>query len=154
MSTATIFESPAQARDSVHEHGKTRFRCADCGAVKPCPAEPGAAPSGYAVFTDPGRGEVLLCYDCADKRQIADLLDRSKPFGAYLSSDGRTVTTWTGGALGRVTRWNPCRLTRVSYTHGREYRSIHVVDVHGAHWYGRTSPGIYVTLRPCTAPTA
>lgn len=82
-------------------------------------------------------------------RERRELLDRSKPFGCYLSTDGRLVTGWKGNMLGAVAWWNPCELTRRSYTHGESYRSVHVVDVHGAHWHGRGSPGVYITLRPC-----
>jgi hypothetical protein len=32
-------------------------------------------------------------------REKRELLDRSRPFGCYLSGDGRTVTTWKGVAL-------------------------------------------------------
>ena len=91
------------------------------------------------VFSDAG----------VDMRERRELLDRSKPFGCYISRDGRSVTGWKGNVLGTVIDWSPCRLTRRSYTHGSEYRSIKVRDVHGGLWYGRGSPGVCVTLRPC-----
>lgn len=76
-----------------------------------------------------------------------ELLDRSKPYTCYLSSDGKHVTGWKNNVLGIVVDWCPCKLTRRSYIHGKEYRSVSVVDVHGGKWYGRGSPGIVITLR-------
>lgn len=90
------------------------------------------------IFSDEG----------VDLREKRELLDRSRPFGCYISSDGRRVTGWKGNTLGTIFDWSPCKLSRVSFTHGREYRSIKVRDVHGGLWYGRGSPGVCVTLRP------
>jgi hypothetical protein len=84
-----------------------------------------------------------------DIRERRSLLDRSGPFSCYISSDGRRVTGWKDNTLGVVTESRTCRLTRTSYTHGKNYSSIRVEDVHGNNWYGRGSPGICVTLRPC-----
>ena len=113
-----------------------------CGATFP-PVPAGGGAAGYAI-TPEGQH---ICYGCADKRQIADLKDRSKPFFAYLS--GASITTWTGGKLMTVTRSRPCQLTRFSYTHNRNsFRSVHCVDVHGNHWAGRGSDGIAIKLRP------
>lgn len=89
-----------------------------------------------------------ICCECADREQVQGLKDRSKPFGAYLDGDGRTVTTWTGGKLGTVTSSHTIHLARWSYVHGKTMLAIRVRDVHGAMWHGRTSPGMCVTLRP------
>lgn len=91
------------------------------------------------IFSDEG----------VDIRERRALLDRSLPFTAYLSSDGRHLTGWKGNVLGAVVDWAPCKLTRTSFTHGKSYRSVRVRDVHGAMWYGRGSPGVCITLRPC-----
>lgn len=100
--------------------------------------------TGYAYPPDSDRP---ICYPCSDKRQIADLKDRSKPFIAYVGNG--TITTWTGGKLMTITRSNHCQLTRDSWTHSRNgYMSIHAVDVHGGHWTGRGSEGIAIKLRP------
>lgn len=91
-----------------------------------------------------------LCYACCDEHAMNALLDRSKPFVAYVSNDGRTVTTWTGGHLGRIVQALPCKLSRRSWTHSdSSYRSLRVIDVHGNAWYGRGSPGISIVLRAC-----
>ncbi len=118
------------------------FVCADCGQTFPILTNGG---TGYAVTSDGKK----ICYSCADKRQIADLKDRSKPFIGYLSSDEKSVTSWTGGKLMTVLYSVPCRLTRQSYTHDvRGYRSVRAKDIHGGEWIGRGSAGIAIKLRP------
>jgi len=117
--------------------------CSDCKHEIAAPAA-GTCAAGYAVLPDDSR----ICYACADKRQVAELLDRSKPFVGYVGS-GNTITTWTGGKLMTITRAWPCELTRQSFTHSAKgYTSIHAVDVHGGHWAGRGSEGIAIKLRP------
>lgn len=81
--------------------------------------------------------------------QREELKDRSKSFDAYVSSDGRSITTWTGGKLMDVTQSWPCQITRPSHWHdSRSYRSIRARDVHGTMWYGRGSAGIAIKMRP------
>jgi hypothetical protein len=117
--------------------------CKDCRGEIVEPKESG--PAGYAITPDGS----TICYGCADKRTIAELKDRTRPMGAYLSSDGARATTWTGGTLGAVVWSRPCRLTRLSFTHSKSsFRSVNVRDVHGGMWYGRGSPGVCITLRP------
>jgi hypothetical protein len=91
----------------------------------------------------------VLSDEGVDIRQRRELLDRTLPFTGYLSCDGRHLTGWKGNVLGTVVDWAPCRLTRRSWTHGKDYRSVRVRDIHGAMWYGRGSPGIVINLRPC-----
>lgn len=114
--------------------------CAKCGAE----FKPYGIGTGYAT-----RDNQRICYACTDAEQREDMRDRSQPFVAYVSSDGRTVTTWTGGKLGDARYIGTVRLTRRSYTHGATMNSYRVTDVHGGEWYGRGSPGIAITLRPC-----
>jgi len=97
-----------------------------------------ARDSSGNVFSDEG----------VDIREKRELLDRSRPFTCYITSDGRSVTGWKGNVLGTIIDWQPCKLTRTSFTHGKDYRSVVVRDVHDGMWYGRGSPGICVTLRP------
>jgi len=111
------------------------------------PSEHGPHTTGTA-HTQDGRE---ICWTCADAEQVASLKDR-KPTGGYLSSDGTTITTWTGGELARVTWSRSCKLTRQSWTHGKDYRTINARDVHGNYWTGRGSPGICINLRPIKAP--
>ena len=120
------------------------FPCADCASLIHKPE--GTCAAGYAVLRDGAR----ICYSCADKRQVADLLDRSRPFCGYVSGDGNRITSWTGGLLMHITDSRPCQLTRQSFTHDRRsYRSFRARDVHGKNWHGRGSAGIVIKLRPC-----
>lgn len=77
-----------------------------------------------------------------------ELLDRSKPFCCYLSSDGKHVTGWKGNILGDVTYSRTIRLTRASFTHGSTIQCVRVRDVHGGYWYGRGNAGIAIKLFP------
>ena len=114
--------------------------CSDCHAlIEP---RPNGCGTGYAVL----KNRWKIRYACADKRQVADLLDRSQPFTGYLSSDGARWTTWTGGTLGTVDRLtvSRSRWLRSSLSH------VHVRDVHGNAWFGRgAGNGMVLTLRPC-----
>lgn len=92
-------------------------------------------------------GEILSDIG-VDIRERRELLDRSKPFAGYLSSDGKRFTGWKGNILGTVTRSTLCRLSRWSSVHGKYIRAVQVRDVHGGMWHGRGSEGICITLRP------
>jgi hypothetical protein len=81
-------------------------------------------------------------------RERRELLDRTRPFVCYLSSDGKHVTGWKGNVLGDVTCSRTIPLTRVSFTHGRTIQSVRVRDVHGGYWYGRGNAGIAIKLFP------
>jgi hypothetical protein len=135
----TILES--SPHDSKIEDG-VFFRCACCHKVKATSGN--GCTSGYAVMPD----NSLFCFECADESQRNDLKDRSKPFVAYVGSDGKRITTWTGGLLMRVTQSWPCQLTRKSHWHGKNYSCIRATDVHGGRWFGRGSPGVAIKLRP------
>jgi len=86
--------------------------------------------------------------DGVNIRENRDMLDRSKPFGCYLSTDGRHVTGWKGNILGHVT------LSSVSRTgwHGSQLTHVRVTDNHGGRWHGKgAGRGMYITLRPSKA---
>lgn len=92
---------------------------------------------GYATTAD-GR---QVCPACADSLQAQEMA-ASKPghrVTLYLSADNRTVTTWTGGVLGRVTR----------VTRNERQTFVRVVDVDGNRWagIGPAESGTYVNLR-------
>lgn len=111
-----------------------------CGAT----FQPSGCATGYATLPNGTR----ICYDCANKIEIEDLKDRSKPIVAYVGKDN-SITTWTGKKLMTITRAWPCQLTRQSVWHSKKsYMSIHAVDIHGGHWTGRGSEGIAIKLRP------
>lgn len=134
------------------EYGPAGFKCCDCGAVRMFPHSlPGSTyvcTTGYATV----QGNQLCCYACADARQRRDLLDQSKPFGAYLSKlpgGQRVVTTWTGGRLGDV---HALTFSRSGW-HGAEIARFHVRDVHGQWWQGRgAGDGMCCTLRKMKQP--
>jgi hypothetical protein len=125
------------------ESGAAGFVCDDCGAVKPLPGtiRPGyCGAAGYAQTRD----NRMVCFDCADARQRADLLDRSKPASGYVSADETRVTTWTGGFLGRIVSQSSHR-----NNWGARIYCYSVRDVHGNYWHGRNSgASMCITLRP------
>ena len=121
-------------------------RCDECGAVKI--AGGSGCGTGYASVPHPGapKERRMVCYACADQMQRTELADRSGPFLGYISSDGATFTTWTGGTLGRVTSHSSYR----GGWHGSRLHCYRVRDVHGADWFGRSAgPGMCIRLRPC-----
>lgn len=83
-----------------------------------------------------------ICYACCHARDLAQLLDRSKPIGVYVACDGKTVSNWPGATLGRVTaEWR--QRSGIAVMHYR------VTDAHGGRWYGKGSGrGMYLRLRP------
>ncbi len=113
--------------------------CADCSAaIVPPPGGTGAA--GYARLPDGG----AVCYPCADSRQRIEIATADR-YSGYLSADGRTVTTWTGGALARVVS-----ATRHRGGFGGEWWSVAAGTSDGARWYGRGGgPGMFLNLRRC-----
>lgn len=88
------------------------------------------------IFSDEG----------VDIREKRELLDRSKPFFAYLSSDGRSITGWKGNKLASAISWNG----RVGYCRDGCY--VNAVDVHGQKWHGKNGgKGMAIVLRPSKA---
>lgn len=89
-----------------------------------------------------------LCYSCADDWARADMRDHNSVF-AYVSQDGKTVTTWTGGELARVT-WHRSEV-RYTPTGGRYERHYYNARGDGG-WHGiGAGPGMYVRLRRAVA---
>ena len=133
----------------VIRDGRKICHACDSARILSC----GHHPSPHHVFTTgtahlPDEREV--CYACADEMRREEMKDRTRPFTAYVSGDGLSITSWSGGNLMRVIQSWPCKLSRQSFTHSRDsYRSIRAVDCHGGKWYGRGSAGIAITLRPC-----
>lgn len=125
------------------EYAPAGFKCCDCGAVRLFNI--GGVGTGYARVD----GNQLCCYECVDKRQLAELAKRPAAFTVYLSSDGRHVITWSGGILGRVHSLGVSR----SGWHGAEIARFHVCDAHGQWWQGRgAGRSMVCTLRPMKVP--
>jgi len=108
--------------------------CEQCG--KACVADGFAA--GYAVTNDNRR----ICYGCANEREKADFA-KSEAYFAYMSGDGKAVTTWTGERLATVTY---SRRHRGGF--GGEYFTLDATAPDGSRWYGRgAGPGMYCRLK-------
>lgn len=76
-------------------------------------------------------------------RECRELLDRSKPFGCYVSSDTKHVTGWKGNVLGTI-----IRSTHTRSGFGANMLAVSVRDVHGNYWHGRgAGAGMCITLR-------
>ena len=86
-------------------------------------------------------GEVFS-HEGVDIRQRRELLDRTKPFSCYVSSDGNSVTGWKGNVLGRVVQRG------VGGGFGGRMLHVRVRDVHGGMWHGKgAGNGFCITLR-------
>lgn len=78
-----------------------------------------------------------------DIRERRELVDRSRPFGCYVASDGKHVTGWKGNVLGTIVEQSSHR-----NNWGARIHCYRVRDVHGAHWQGRNAgPGMCIILR-------
>lgn len=102
-----------------------------------------AAPftDGSAILDDGSR----ICYDCAtaaDRSAMRDATPGDR-FTAYVSSDGRTLTSWPGRELGTVVGWGE----RHPWSNSRRYVSVR--DVNGGRWRGTAEPGMWASLRRC-----
>jgi hypothetical protein len=100
--------------------------------------------TGYATFNT---GE-KVCYSCADKRQSAQIVaaNPGDKFQAYVSSDGKKITTWTGGELMRVCRWgNKHAWSGRGFYGPRHY--INAIDSNGRMWYGTGAKGMYANIK-------
>lgn len=113
----------------------------DCGhLVTPTP---GSVGTGKA--TDPTTGRTM-CYPCAEASE-REKIKTADVFTAYISADGRKLTTWTGGELGTVTSLTRGRKI---YTKNGSHRlrSVTVRTPDGAEWYGRGSDNAdIITIR-------
>lgn len=98
--------------------------------------------TGVCVTVDERR----ICYNCADDAERESMRE-GRPALAYLSSDGRNVTTWPGGILGTVTR----ETVRTMYGFCRSERTfVRVTAFDGSAWHGSgIGRGCYVRLRKC-----
>ena len=106
-------------------------------------------------FTVERDGSSFNCAQLHDGRVISDegvekmgldhIRDHSKPFGAYLSEDGKHITGWKGNIRATVTQ----RSTSRTGWYGSRITHIQAVDQFGGLWYGKgAGSGMYITLRP------
>lgn len=141
---ATVDGKTVQGWRFVLRNGKKICHaCADA-IVLDC----GHAPSPHEPFTT-GYGRTAdgktHCYACCHAHDVAQLRDTSKPFVAYISGDGKSVTNWPGAPLMRIYSHHEGRAG-----FGGRMHYWRAVDVHGRHWHGKNSGrGMCVTLRAC-----
>ncbi len=105
----------------------------------------GHKPSPHsACSTGTGTGDdgIERCWDCCNALEMAAFLAADRYCG-YLASDGKSITTWPGGTLARVT-WS--RVAKHGFC-GKLTR-FDAIAPDGSKWYG-TSPGngMYARLR-------
>ena len=142
----TTAEQAAKFAHTAENRGAA-FICAHCGEAIYFPIR---ADGGYSCGTGYARihGD-LVCYPCADKYQAESMRDASEAFG-FISSDGKSLTSWSGGKLGTVVRKVATALPfgrRFSHVHGSHYYAFQVRDVHGQYWHGKSSQGVAIRLR-------
>lgn len=78
-----------------------------------------------------------------DIRERRELLDRTRPFYAYISGDGKHLVGWKGNVLGDVVyHTTGCS----GFVHSMHFYRIR--DIHGGEWYGRNGgSGMCIILR-------
>ena len=105
-----------------------------------CGHEPTPGPISTGIVTAPGGR--TMCYPCADAEQRAEFA-KADVFAAYISLDGKRITTWSGGELAKVVS-----LGRTGGGFGGTQHHVRAVAPDGLHWYGRNGgTGMYVNLR-------
>jgi hypothetical protein len=125
------------------EIGSTQV-CAETG--KPFVIASDGSTFNHAMRRLPDGTYVLVSDVGVDLVERRELLDRSKPFGCYLSQDGARLTSWKGNALATVTRSSESR----TGFHGSRLTHVHAIDVHGGHWFGKGSGrGMSIIIRAC-----
>lgn len=133
------------------------FGVADCGHGYCGPSQGKSGGTGYAVLTHMGffgypkkllRPDNTICYDCATELARSEVAVEDS-IGAYLSSDGRHVTTWTGGELMHVRASSYRSSEQFTPSGGRHtVTTFRAVDADGHEWFGRgAGRGMYARLR-------
>lgn len=135
----------------------THTQVLDCGH-EPTPTT--GCGTGTAHKTDDDGETWSMCYDCAYIELMDDIVLTGIEIQGktewrlptvYMSSDGKTVTTWDGQFIGHVTYHGETHVFGTRYRDGRKNR--HHIDVkitYGAdvvNAYGTGAPGEYCALR-------
>jgi len=118
-----------------------RFYCMACGFAGPAFLGPC---SEYAILAK-SRGNLKegdkICRTCSGKFETETLADPNVTrFVGYLSSDGKSLSTWDGTILGRASKG-------AQHPWSRERFYVRVTDVHGGKWHGTAAPGMWASLR-------
>ena len=90
-----------------------------------------------------------ICYDCANARE-RETFASAERYSAYVSSDGKAITTWTGAVLAKIVESHKIR--GGGFWHGKSYSALTARDPSGRLWYGRGSAGMCVSLRRYSVP--
>jgi hypothetical protein len=126
------------------KHENQIATCAHCKSPLPQFPKGHCGGTGYATLRDTNE---KICYPCADSLE-RETIANAKPGDKttlYLSSDGKTITTWTGGKimrhvhLGALHPWS------------RERRYLSAIDSKGRKWSGIGAEGMYTHLKLCNA---
>jgi len=139
-------ECDAASRAERLRLAATGRHCFDCGAPFP-KWEPDTGSTGYAILRQPEGARV--CYPCVKARERADFAKADSFFG-YLTrdADGRPLfSSWTGGALARVT-WIAARRVGFANYLGRAQERYYfkAVAPDGSRWHG-CGPGFGMYAR-------
>ena len=108
----------------------------DCGHA----SKPEGIAAGYARTEDGKK----ICYDCASKPDI-EAVERGEEVFAYVSSDGKQITTWPGNPLMRVTYNGTAR----TGFYGSTIHYIRAVAPNGREYYGKNGGnGMWIKMKP------
>ena len=96
--------------------------------------------TGYGTDSD-GRRH---CYDCCLARDLAYMSEHGK-LSAYLSGDGKSITTWPGGKLADVIDlW---QTSAGGFLCGVKIARVRARSVSGEMWHGRgPGRGMYIRM--------
>lgn len=76
--------------------------------------------------------DFTMCYLCADEHDRSAMANANEHFG-YLSSDGKHITTWTGGELAKIIGHG----VAPNGWYGSDIHFIRASAPDGSEWYGR-----------------
>jgi hypothetical protein len=124
--------SPSKRPDGRPAGWYRQTGVADCGHRFDNLSDDGLAgmDSGYSI----GSAGRTFCYPCTDRLERARAL-LSDTIDGYLSADGRTITTWTGGRLADVVSAG----SSASGWHGSAVWSVRARTEDGREFYGRNA---------------
>lgn len=109
----------------------------DCGHI----ASPRGCATGYAHTPDGKK----VCVSCAEQMEYDNFMAQEYPmrdgaFFAYLSGDGKSLTTWTGRKLATITDLTYTEAGFGGWRRDSGRRYFRAVDDKGRQWHGN-SPG-------------
>ena len=124
----------------------TREHCTRCGLLCQTAGYPRPVGPALPALARDGAGRAV-CDHCT-ARETTAALDGGQPATAYLSADGRALTSWGGAPVARVL-W--ARETRAGY--GGGLTVWRAVLPSGREVYGRNGGrGMVTTARPARGP--